>query len=158
MPFYLFINASLRAALLLLFLFDGSAIAQDSHTMKWLSPYSFTETMARVRSTLTANGMTVFATIDHQAAARSVGLKMPPTTVLIIGNPKAGTPLMLAAPDFALDLPLRVLIREDADGQTWLVYESAAAFEARDGLTGGMAERLAPAEKLLKAAIGAPSS
>jgi uncharacterized protein (DUF302 family) len=144
--------------LLLLFLFGRPAIAQESHTMKLLSPYSFTETMVQVRSTLTANGMTVFATIDHQAAAHSAGLDMPPTTVLIFGNPRAGTPLMLAAPDFALDLPLRVLIRADADGQTWLVYDSAAAFEGRHELPEGMAERLAPAEKLLKAAIGAPSS
>ena len=126
--------------------------------MKLPSPYSFTETLARVRSTLTANGMTVFATIDHQAAAHSAGLDMPPTTVLIFGNPKGGTPLMLAAPDFALDLPLRVLIREDADGHTWLVYDGYAAFEGRHGLPEGMAERLGPPEKLLKAAIGAPSS
>jgi uncharacterized protein (DUF302 family) len=149
--------ASLRASLLVLFLFGGAAIAQESHTVKLQSPYSFTETLTRLRTTLNTKGMTVFATIDHRAAAHAVGLDMPPTTVLIFGNPKSGTPLMLAAPDFALDLPLRVLVREDAAGRTWLVYDTAAAFEGRHGLPAGMAERLAPAEKLLEAAIRAPA-
>jgi uncharacterized protein (DUF302 family) len=149
--------ARLRASLLVLFLFGGTAIAQESHTVKLPSPYSFTDTLTRLRSTLTAKGMTVFATIDHQAAAHAVGLDMPPTTVLIFGNPKSGTPLMLAAPDFALDLPLHVLVREDAAGRTWLVYDTAAAFEGRHGLPAGMADRLAPAEKLLEDAIRTPA-
>ena len=141
------------AGLLLLFVVTGAANAQESHTMKLASSYSFTDTVARVNSALTAKGMTVFATIDHQAGAHKVGLSMPPTTVLIYGNPKAGTPLMQEAPDFALDLPLRVLIREDATGHTWLVYDTAAALEGRHGLPTGMAARLAPAEKVLAAAI-----
>ncbi|WP_424945257.1 DUF302 domain-containing protein [Burkholderia pseudomallei] len=145
--------AMLRTSLLLLFVFAGTAVGQESHTMKFASPYSFADTLARLHSALTAKGMTVFATIDHQAGARAVGLDMPPTTVVIYGNPKAGTPLMQAAPDFALDLPLRVLVREDASGRTWVVYDTAAALEGRNGLPAGMAERLAPAEKVLAAAI-----
>lgn len=151
--------ALLRVSVLVLLIFAGTVTvtARESHTMKLPSPYSFADTLARLRSTLTANGMIVFATIDHQAAARDVGLDMPPTTVLIFGNPKAGTPLMQAAPDFALDLPLRVLVREDPMGRTWLVYDAAAALEGRHGLPAGMAARLAPAEKLLAAVVQSPA-
>lgn len=145
--------AMLRACLPALFVFAGAATAQESHTVKLPSPYPFTDILTRLRSTLVANGMTVFATIDHQAEARSIGLDMPPTTVLIYGSPNAGTSLMQAAPDFALDLPLRVLVREDAAGHTWLVYDVATVLESRHGLPTGMAERLAPAEKVLAAAI-----
>lgn len=121
--------------------------------MKLASPYSFDDTLARLRTTLTGSGMTIFATIDHQAGARSAGLSMQPATVLIFGNPKGGTPLMQAAPDFALELPLKVLVREDEQGKTWLVYEPVASLEGRHGLPEGMTERLAPAEKLLAAAV-----
>jgi uncharacterized protein (DUF302 family) len=99
---------------------DGAA-AHDPYepsveaVVKLESTESFADTLTRLQSTLESNGFKIFATIDHQAAARSVGLDMPPTTVLVYGNPKGGTPLMLAAPDFALELPLRVLVREDSD-------------------------------------------
>ncbi|MEF9897531.1 MAG: DUF302 domain-containing protein [Pseudomonas sp.] len=143
---------------LLLFAFAGAATAtQESHTVNLSSPYSFDETLNRVRSMLTDNGLTIFAQIDHQGAARKVDLQMPPTTVLIYGNPKAGTPLMLAAPDFALELPLRVLIRTDENASTWVVYETAASLDGRHGLPEGMAARLGAAEKLLAAAIQAPT-
>jgi Domain of unknown function DUF302 len=102
--------------------------------------------------------MTVFATIDHQAAAHAVGLDMPPTTVLIVGNPKSGTPLMLAAPDFAMDLPLRVLVREDAGGRTWLVYDTAAAFEGRHGLPANVRIRLRQQHWSTCRAVGRPCS
>ncbi|MGO4513398.1 DUF302 domain-containing protein [Bradyrhizobium sp. MOS001] len=82
------------------------------------SIYSLSETLARLRTALEANGLKIFATIDHHAAAQSVGLDMPPTTVLIYGNPKGGTALMLAAPDFALELPLRLLVREGEHGKS----------------------------------------
>lgn len=147
----------LRACLLILFSYaaTATAIAQEGHTVKLRSPYSFANTLARLHSTLAAKGMTVFATIDHAYAARAVGLDMPPTAVLIYGNPKAGTPLMQAAPDFALELPLRVLVREDTAGRTWLVYDTAAVLEGRHGLPAGIAERLAPAEQILAETIRA---
>lgn len=148
---------TLRACLLILFAYAATAIAQEGHTVKLRSPYSFADTLARLHSTLAAKGMTVFATIDHASGARAVGLEMPPTTVLIYGNPKAGTPLMQAAPDFALELPLRVLVREDTAGHTWLVYDAAAVLEGRHELPAGMAERLAPAEQVLAAAIQVPA-
>jgi uncharacterized protein (DUF302 family) len=131
----------------------STAAAQEINTMKLASPYSFNDTLARLRTTLTGKGMTIFATIDHQAGAREAGLTMQPATVVVFGNPKGGTPLMQAAPDFALELPLKVLVREDEQGKTWLVYEPVASLEGRHGLPAGMTERLAPAEKLLAAVV-----
>ncbi|MBD9504549.1 DUF302 domain-containing protein [Pseudomonas sp. PDM17] len=135
----------------------GAAFAEENSSVKLLSHFSFNETLNRVRSTLSANGMTVFVVIDHQAAARAVGLEMTPTTVLVYGNPGVGTPLMHAAPDFALELPLRVLIREDDNGNTWLVYDEAASLDGRHGLPAGMAGRLSAAEGILEMAIQAPT-
>jgi uncharacterized protein (DUF302 family) len=145
----------LRASFFAAFVIAGAptAAAQEIHTMKLASPYSFADTLARLRTTLAGKGMTIFATIDHQAGARDAGLSMRPATVVVYGNPKGGTPLMQAAPDFALELPLKVLVREDEQGKTWLVYEPVASLEGRHGLPAGMAERLAPAEKLLAAAV-----
>jgi uncharacterized protein (DUF302 family) len=87
----------------------ASGISEDAGRIE--SAFSFSDTLARLQSTLESRGFRIFAAIAHRAAAESVGLTMPPTTVLIYGNPKGGTPLMLAAPDFALELPLRVLVR-----------------------------------------------
>lgn len=123
--------------------------------MKFQSIYSFSETLARLRAALESNGFTIFATIDHRAAARSAGLDMPPTTVLIYGNPKGGTPLMIAAPDFALELPLRVLVREGEQGKTYVTLNPATTLDGKHGLPPGMAEKLAPPEKLIANAIGA---
>ena len=78
---------------------------------------------------------------------------MPPTLVLVYGNPKGGTPLMLAAPDFALELPLRVLVREGENGQTYVVFNPAQTLEGKHGLPAGMAERLAPAESLIRSVV-----
>ena len=96
-------------------------------------------------------------TIDHRAAARSVGLDLPPTTVVVYGNPKGGTPLMLAAPDFALELPLRVLVREDQQGRVYVTYNPSTALEGKHGLPRGMAERLASAETVIADALTAPT-
>lgn len=117
------------------------------------SSLAFNDTINRLRAVLEAKNFTIFATIDHRAAARSVGLDMPPTTVLIFGNPRGGTPLMLAAPDFALELPLRVLVREDDQRRTWVTYNAVATLDGKHGLPPGMAERLAPAEKVIAEAL-----
>jgi uncharacterized protein (DUF302 family) len=76
----------------------------------------------------------VFALVDHSGEAEKVGLKMPPTKLLIFGSPKAGTPLMLAAPSIAIDLPLKILIREDGDGKVWVTYNTPAFLQQRHGL------------------------
>jgi uncharacterized protein (DUF302 family) len=91
------------------------------------SDYTFAETLARLGDAFEGTHLKIFAHIDHSAAAAEVGLSMPPTTVLIYGNPLSGTPLMLATPALALDLPLRVLVRQDANGQTVVTYHPAAA-------------------------------
>lgn len=80
------------------------------------SPDSVAETVRRLVTTAEARGVTVFATVDHAAGARSVGLDMPETQVVFLGNPRAGTPVMQAVPDLALDLPTRLLVREAPDG------------------------------------------
>ena len=129
-----------------------ATLAEDS-SMHFESTYSFADTIDNIESALKDKSMTVFAVIDHRAAAQSVGLDMPPTTVLIYGNPKAGTPLMVAAPDFALELPLRVLIREDSQGKVHVTLNSAASLEGKHNLPAGMAETLMPAEKLIEAAV-----
>lgn len=121
--------------------------------MRLQSLFDFNDTIARLRSALEASGFSIMATIDHRAAAESVGLEMAPTIVLIYGKPKGGTPLMLVAPDFALELPLRVLVREGQDGQTYAVFNPVRSLEGKHGLPAGMTDRLAPAEDLIRNTI-----
>jgi uncharacterized protein (DUF302 family) len=87
-----------------------------------LSGYGPTETMDRLATAVTAQGMSVLARIDHAAAAVKIGMKLRPTEVLIFGNPRAGTPLMQAAQTMGIDLPLKALVWQDEEGKTWLAY------------------------------------
>jgi uncharacterized protein (DUF302 family) len=98
------------------------------------SNHSVDETVERIKNILQAKSITLFALIDHSGEAEKVGLKMRPTKLLIFGSPKAGTPLMLAAPSIAIDLPLKILVWEDASGKVWLSYNSAEYLEERHGL------------------------
>src|ERR1700760_4231583 len=98
------------------------------------SPLSFEQTVERLTQAIEKAGMTVFARIDHAANARAVGMQMPAATVLIYGNAKGGTPIMLANPLAALDLPLRVLVREAADGTTKIVFHPIADLLAPAGV------------------------
>src|SRR5271167_4601384 len=88
------------------------------------SPYAVDETVNRLQSVLAQRGVQVFALIDHSGEAEKVGLKMRPTKLLIFGNPKGGTPVMVAAPTLAIDLPLKVLVSEDETGKVWVTYNS----------------------------------
>ncbi len=117
------------------------------------SPYAFAETVDRLTRRLADAGMTLFASIDHRAGALSVGLEMPPATVIVFGNPRAGTPLMVAAPRLALDLPLRVLVRETADGKVLVAYHPAQALTRAAGLADEAAATLARAEGLIAGAL-----
>lgn len=99
------------------------------------SPYDFADTLVRVRSQILAHNATVFALIDHAAGAASAGLHMPPTTVIIFGNPAVGTPVMLAAPDVALELPSRLLVRQ-AGNTVEVVYAAPAALAVRYDIAG----------------------
>ncbi len=113
----------------------------------------FTATLDRITHAIESHGMTIFATVDHAAAARTVGLVMPPTIVLLYGNPKGGTPLMLAAPQAALDLPLRVLIREGQDGKAVVAFHPAAPMLKRAGVPDALTSKLDPAQQILTAAL-----
>jgi uncharacterized protein (DUF302 family) len=98
------------------------------------SHHSVDETVDRLISILQSKGITLFAVIDHSGEAEKVGLKMPATKLLIFGNPKAGTALMLAAPTIAIDLPLKILVWEDVGRTAWLSYNSADYLQNRHGL------------------------
>jgi uncharacterized protein (DUF302 family) len=95
------------------------------------SNHSVDQTVERLEQMLQAKGIKLFALIDHSGEAEKAGLTMPPTKVLIFGNPKGGTPLMLASPSIAIDLPLRILVAENAEGQVWISYNSSAYLQAR---------------------------
>lgn len=99
------------------------------------SKYSVPETLHRLETILTAKGIKVFALVDHSGEAEKARLKMPPTQLLIFGNPKGGTPVMLAAPTSAIDLPWKALAWKDADGQVWLSYNDPAYVQHRFGLS-----------------------
>ncbi len=91
---------------------SSESSSRSNGVARFTSPFPFRETVQRVLAALAEHGIKVFATWDQQAEARAVGLDMPPTTLIVFGNPKAGTPLMLAQPESALDLPLKILVLE----------------------------------------------
>ncbi len=98
------------------------------------SPYSVDETVQRFQSLLKERGIQMFALIDHSGEAAKAGLKMRPTKVIIFGNPKGGTPLMVAAPTLAIDLPLKALIWEDEKGKVWITYNTPEYLQQRHGV------------------------
>jgi uncharacterized protein (DUF302 family)/uncharacterized membrane protein YidH (DUF202 family) len=112
------------------------------------SNHSVEETVNRLKNIIEAKGATLFAVIDHSGEAEKVGMKMPPTRLLIFGNPKAGTPLMLASPRSAIDLPLKVLVWADTQGKVWLTYNSPQFFEERHNLPPELLEIIANVESL----------
>jgi len=112
------------------------------------SNHSVDQTVEKLKNILQSRGVTLFALVDHSGEAEKVGMKMPPTQLLIFGNPKAGTPLMLAAPSSAIDLPLKILIWEDAQGKIWVTYNSPAYLQERHSLPPELLPTLAVVETL----------
>lgn len=112
------------------------------------SNHSVDETVDRLKNTLQSNGVTLFALIDHGGEAKKVGMKMRPTKLLIFGSPKAGTPLMLAAPSIAIDLPLKILVWEDGQGKVWVSYNSPEYLKERHGLPQELLANIAVVERL----------
>ena len=106
----------------------------DDGIVTILSHHSVDETVETVTRTLEAKGVKLFALVDHSGEAEKAGLKMRPTRLLIFGNPKAGTPLMVAVPSIAIDLPMKLLIAEDAEGKVWISYNAPAYIQARHHL------------------------
>jgi uncharacterized protein (DUF302 family)/uncharacterized membrane protein YidH (DUF202 family) len=111
-----------------------AAPAADKGITNVASNHSVEQTVEKLKSELQAKGVTLFALVDHSGEAEKAGLKMPPTKLLIFGNPKGGTPVMLAVPSIALDLPLKILVWEDAQGKTWLSYNSVEYLQERHGV------------------------
>jgi len=107
------------------------------------SKQSVDQTVAKLRSILESKGVTIFALIDHSGEADKVGMKMRPTKLLVFGNPKAGTPLMLASPSIAIDLPLKILVWENADGKVWLSYNTSEYLQQRHELPSELLQNIA---------------
>jgi uncharacterized protein (DUF302 family) len=107
------------------------------------SPYSVTNTLQRLKAIVTNKGLTIFAHIDHSGEAAKVGLTMQPTELLIFGSPKSGTPLMIASPTIAIDLPLKALVSQDAEGTVWLSYNSPESLQQRHNIPEALVQNIA---------------
>jgi uncharacterized protein (DUF302 family) len=125
----------------------------DNGIIDVASHYSVPETLARLQSILQEKGITVFALIDHSGEAEKAGLKMRPTQLLIFGSPKGGTPLMVAAPRLAIDLPLKTLAWQDEEGQVWLSYNSPEYFQRRHGFPVELMKKIAAIGGLIQKAV-----
>ncbi len=123
--------------------------AQDCAYEEHASALAFAPTLQRLTELIERAGLTLFATIDHAEAARNVGLSMPPTAVLIYGNPRGGTPIMLMSPRAALDLPLRMLVREDEKRHVFVAFHPIALVLREAGVAAEVAARLVSAQSLL---------
>jgi uncharacterized protein (DUF302 family) len=116
-----------------------------------LSGRSVDETVEKLQAMLREKGVRLFALVDHSGEAEKAGLQMRPTKLLIFGNPKGGTPLMLAAPSVAIDLPLKILVSEDAQGKVWISYNEPAYLQARHGIPAELLPNMALAGALAEA-------
>jgi uncharacterized protein (DUF302 family) len=114
---------------------------------------SVPETLDRVEAFLRGKGITIFVRVDHAGEAKKVGLSMPPAQVLIFGNPKGGTSVMQAAPTSAIDLPLKALAWQEAEGRVWLSYNDPAYLAERFGLTEAQIAPLSGVGNLLEQAL-----
>ena len=112
------------------------------------SLHSVDETVSHLQQLLEAKGVKIFAVVDHSGEARKAGLEMPNTKLILFGSPKAGTPLMLAAPTIAIDLPLKILIWEDAESKTCIGYNSPEYLSGRHHLPSGLMAALSAAGAL----------
>ena len=124
------------------------ATATNNGIVNKPSKHSVEQTVEALSNILKSKGVAVFALIDHSGEAEKVGLKMRPTKLLIFGNPKARTPLMLASPSSAIDLPLKLLVWEDGQGKVWVSYNSPEYLRERHGLPQDLVQNIAVVEPL----------
>ncbi len=117
---------------------------------------SVAETTERFIALLKAKGIILFTLIDHSGEAEKAGQKMPPTKLLIFGNPKGGTPVMLAAPTIAIDLPLKVLVWEDSTGKTWITFNEASYLQERHNVPAELVKNIAVVEALVDQVLAQP--
>jgi uncharacterized protein (DUF302 family)/uncharacterized membrane protein YidH (DUF202 family) len=120
----------------------------DNGIINKASKHSVDETVEKLKSILQTKGVTLFALVDHSGEAEKAGLKMRPTKLLIFGNPKGGTPVMVAAPSAAIDLPLKILVWEDAAGKVWASYNSPSYLQQRHGIPQEWLPNISVAEAL----------
>ena len=114
------------------------------------SRHSVDDTVDRLKAMLESKGVTVFAMVDHSGEAAKAGMSLPPTKLLIFGNPKAGTPVMAAAPSAALDLPLKILVWQDSGGKVWVSYNSPQYLQDRHGFPSELTANIAVVEALAR--------
>ena len=119
------------------------------------SPHSVEATLTRLKTAVASKGLTLFAHIDHGAGAAEAGLTMQPAHVLIFGHAKAGTPLMVASPLLALDLPLRALVWEDAGHKVWVSYNTPEYLAQRHAIPPDLLKNISGVEPLIRAALSA---
>ena len=115
----------------------------DNGLVHLSSPHSVLETVTRLETIIREKGLTLFAQIDHRGEAAKVGLKMQPTKLLIFGNAKSGTPLMIASPTIAIDLPLKALVWQDTDDNVWLSYNRTDYLKQRHALPDNLLQNIA---------------
>jgi uncharacterized protein (DUF302 family) len=121
--------------------------------VKVASPHSIDETVKRLQSVLAERGVQIFAVVDHSGEAAKQGMTMLPTKLLIFGSPKSGTPVMVAAPSIAIDLPLKVLVSEDENGKAWASYNSPEYLQKRHGVPESLMKNIAGAGALVAKAL-----
>ncbi len=117
------------------------------------SKFSVDDTLGRLKAAFAEKGMQIFAVMDHSGEAEKVGLRMRPTKVIVFGSPKGGTPLMVAAPSLAIDLPLKALVAEDGEGRVSVTYNDPEYLRARHGFPADLTKNLAGAGALIAKAV-----
>lgn len=128
-------------------------MSRENGLVQVSSHYSVEDTVHRLNASFAAKGLQVFAVIDHSGEAEKVGLKMRPTKVVIFGSPKAGTPLMVASPSLAIDLPLKALVAEDAEGRVSVTYNDPQYLKERHGVPEELIKNLAAAGVVIAKAV-----
>ena len=129
-------------------------MSQANGIVDKLSHHSVEDTVEKLKGILLSKGVMLFAIVDHSGEAEKVGMKMCPTKLLIFGSPKAGTPLMQAAPSVAIDLPLKILVWEDEQGKVWVSFNSPAYLQQRHGIPPELLQNIAVVESLAAKAAG----
>jgi uncharacterized protein (DUF302 family) len=127
----------------------------DNGMVHLLSAYSAPQTMARLETLVVARGMSILARIDHGGDAAKAGFQMPPAQLLVFGNPKAGTPAMIAAPTLALDLPLKALVWQEFEGRVWLSFNTPEYLKRRHNVPDDLIRNIAGACEIFAEATGA---
>ena len=129
-------------------------MAKQNGIVSLPSDRSVDATVERLKNILQSKSITLFASIDHSGEAEKVGMKMQPTKLLIFGSPKGGTPLMLASPSTAIDLPLKILVSQNQQGKVWVSYNSPEYIKQRHGLPARLVSNIAVVETLAEKAAG----